>query len=281
MRRSIELSLLITAGFLLSGGPALADRVTATVVLDSPPGGYYQLLGQSANFSTRTNSGTSGGLLDGVTSPGQVFAFTEFFPADGVADYQTFGYYGRVIAADPNDPNVPVDPNAPVDPNCPADPNNAVDPRISFVMAFQPGEGVGLRIGDYFAGRKEHCLVQALSTFDSPEFLSILETIGQVPACNGLIELPNLPRAGETLDLVAFIGGPDGDLGVKIGEFSYSIVRAPGDVDGDNDIDLDDLLVVLGAFGLCQGDPGYSAGGDLSFNGCIDLDDLLLVLGNL
>jgi hypothetical protein len=46
-----------------------------------------------------------------------------------------------------------------------------------------------------------------------------------------------------------------------------------GDVDGDGDVDLDDLLLVLGSF---EAGPGGDADGD----GDTDLDDLLLVLGN-
>jgi subtilisin-like proprotein convertase family protein len=48
-----------------------------------------------------------------------------------------------------------------------------------------------------------------------------------------------------------------------------------GDLDGDSDVDLDDLLIVLGGFGcpqVCAGD----ADGDCD----VDLDDLLIVLGN-
>jgi hypothetical protein len=46
-----------------------------------------------------------------------------------------------------------------------------------------------------------------------------------------------------------------------------------GDVDGDGDTDLDDLLLVLGNF-------GGGAAGDADGDGDTDLDDLLLVLGN-
>jgi hypothetical protein len=50
----------------------------------------------------------------------------------------------------------------------------------------------------------------------------------------------------------------------------------PGDVDGDGDVDLDDLLLVLGSFG----NPGPGSPGDADGDGDTDLDDLLLVLGN-
>jgi hypothetical protein len=47
----------------------------------------------------------------------------------------------------------------------------------------------------------------------------------------------------------------------------------PGDVDGDGDVDLQDLLLVLGHFGA-------GAGGDADGDGDTDLQDLLLVLGS-
>lgn len=58
--------------------------------------------------------------------------------------------------------------------------------------------------------------------------------------------------------------------------FSFTVSGAPGctgDLDNDNDVDLDDLLLVLGAFGV-------GAGGDADGDLDTDLDDLLLVLGN-
>jgi hypothetical protein len=48
----------------------------------------------------------------------------------------------------------------------------------------------------------------------------------------------------------------------------------PGDVDGDLDVDIDDLLLVLGGFGV-------GSGGDADGDGDTDLDDVLQVLGTL
>jgi hypothetical protein len=49
----------------------------------------------------------------------------------------------------------------------------------------------------------------------------------------------------------------------------------PGDTDGDDDVDLDDLLVVLGTFGQS----GAGLAGDVDDDDDVDLDDLLVVLG--
>jgi hypothetical protein len=53
-----------------------------------------------------------------------------------------------------------------------------------------------------------------------------------------------------------------------------------GDLDGDGDVDLDDLSTLLSLYGLCDGDPGYVPAADLDGSGCIDLGDLSLLLSN-
>ncbi len=57
-------------------------------------------------------------------------------------------------------------------------------------------------------------------------------------------------------------------------------IARPGDTDGDGDVDLSDLGVVLAAYGACAGDPGFSAAADFDQSGCIDLSDLGVVLAN-
>ena len=54
----------------------------------------------------------------------------------------------------------------------------------------------------------------------------------------------------------------------------------PGDVDGDGDVDISDLALLLGAFGTCHGDAGFDAGADLDASGCVELGDLATLLAN-
>ncbi len=56
------------------------------------------------------------------------------------------------------------------------------------------------------------------------------------------------------------------------------VPRRPGDTDGDGDIDLSDLGVLLAAYGACEGDPGYVADADFDASGCVDLSDLGVLL---
>jgi len=63
-------------------------------------------------------------------------------------------------------------------------------------------------ITEVFPPYTEAELVLAMSTiFDSTEFLSILDNITSNASTIGVIAVPPIRRAGETLDLLAFTGG--------------------------------------------------------------------------
>lgn len=52
----------------------------------------------------------------------------------------------------------------------------------------------------------------------------------------------------------------------------------PSDIDGDLQVALGDLTILLAAFGACSGDGGYLAAADLDSDGCISLGDLTVLL---
>jgi hypothetical protein len=47
----------------------------------------------------------------------------------------------------------------------------------------------------------------------------------------------------------------------------------PGDLDGDGDVDYDDYLVFITAYGSCSGDDNFILGADLDGDGCVTIND--------
>jgi hypothetical protein len=189
------------------------------VLFDGNPT-LYQLAGQSAFIQTRTSSSTSGGQLDGAAGFGFI-EFTEVFPPALLTDYLSFSYLGVV---DLNGTDLNGDP---------------VLLDRSIVIAYRVGVAEGMLIEDLFPAYTESALVSAFTTvFDSPEFLDMaFSQVGGQPNTSGLMTLadvqcsplicnvPNVVQYGEALDLIAFIGGPNGDEGVRIGRIYSSASR--------------------------------------------------------
>ncbi len=51
-----------------------------------------------------------------------------------------------------------------------------------------------------------------------------------------------------------------------------------GDVDGDGDVDLTDLALLLAAYNTCAGDANFNPNADFNGDGCVDLADLSVLL---
>lgn len=87
--------------------------------------------------------------------------------------------------------------------------------------------------------------------------------------------------AGMTLEVCQAISR-DGRciVGHGFGSGAWRVVihRCPADLSGDGTVGLEDLTLMLGAFGSCTGDAIFLAAADFDADGCIALGDLALML---
>jgi hypothetical protein len=85
-------------------------------------------------------------------------------------------------------------------------------------------------------------------------------------------------------------GDVDGDGDVDLNDLSAllgaygaciddPIYDPAADVDGDGDVDLNDLAELVGAYGTCEGQAGYNPAADIDGDDCVDLDDLAALVG--
>ncbi|MDP0500459.1 MAG: hypothetical protein Q7P63_10195 [Verrucomicrobiota bacterium JB022] len=72
--------------------------------------------------------------------------------------------------------------------------------------------------------------------------------------------------------------GDDNLLASSSTEFTID-TSIPGDLDGDNDVDVADRNLLLASLRRCEGQPGYNPAADLDDNGCVDNVDYALWRG--
>lgn len=174
------------------------------------------LRGQSNFFQTRTDGGTSGGQLDGVESPGATIQFAEVFPPPSIADFLQFGYFGLMETRD--------------------EAGDVIDTSVVVALRQQTLDrgiipGVGQTIHEIFDSLEfnEAQLVDAMSNeFDSDEYFALGNQVFNTPVARGDISIPSIARLGNTLNLIAFIGGDDGTLGVDVGDLGVIVTPTPG-----------------------------------------------------
>jgi len=90
---------------------------------------------------------------------------------------------------------------------------------------------------------------------------------------------------GGDFDLSGTIGQPDagymtgGDFELT-GGFWGLPPRLPGDVDGDGDVDVFDVIALVNAFGSTSGDPNWDPRCDFDGNGRVDVFDAITIVNN-
>lgn len=63
-------------------------------------------------------------------------------------------------------------------------------------------------------------------------------------------------------------------------QLAWPLVQVEGDLDGDGDVDLTDLAILLAAYGTCDGDPAHNPDADIDGDRCVGLSDLAILLAN-
>jgi len=58
------------------------------------------------------------------------------------------------------------------------------------------------------------------------------------------------------------------------------VIALPGDVDGDGDVDIFDIVKIAGCYGSEEGEPEYIANSDIDGDGDIDIFDIVVAAGN-
>ena len=87
-------------------------------------------------------------------------------------------------------------------------------------------------------------------------------------------EIQDVPVTGGETYLVR-IGGWQGDTGQGTLNIAFDPEAIPGDLDGDGDVDVNDILLLLADFG-CTG----TCQGDVDGNGVVDVSDILILLAS-
>ncbi len=95
----------------------------------------------------------------------------------------------------------------------------------------------------------------------------------------GHIDITDVQMGTVVVDLGWPFGEVEADLqSVRVAGTLTATPLYPGDVDGDHDVDLTDLSLLLAAYNTCAGDAAYDPAADFDESGCVDLADLSVLL---
>ena len=111
---------------------------------------------------------------------------------------------------------------------------------------------------------------------DMFESLSFSVRGGESAFCNFAWNTSDFSKGNYTISAVvdAVPGETDTADNTLVG--STVTVTIPGDVDGDHDVDIYDIVAMAGAYGSHAGDPVYNPNYDIDSDGDIDIFDIVV-----
>ncbi len=272
-------------------GPSLTeidrgDCNTFTTSLALHPSGKYLYAGDSmANAIYFFNVGTDGTLTaagtyySGATYPLSVIVSpdgTKLYAFGGISSggHAVLGYH---ILADgtlsPMSGSPFYSPGS-----SPKDGTFSVDSSILFV-----GHGSDATVRSFLIDPTSGALTYTGNTFD----VGIQGELGDLKVLGDYLLVSD--NYYYDTGLYSFTIGPDGSMSANGGIVSsqgigpreiagWLGVQCPADLDGDGQVGLSDLALLLASYNLCAGDPGYLPDADLDHDGCVNLADLSLML---
>jgi hypothetical protein len=103
---------------------------------------------------------------------------------------------------------------------------------------------------------------------------------GECTSCNFVWNTSTFAKGNYTIHAVVdvIVGETNTTNNTLLG--STVTVTIPGDVDGDQDVDIFDIVKIAGIYGALQGDPSYDANSDIDGDGDIDIFDIVAGAGH-
>jgi hypothetical protein len=88
------------------------------------------------------------------------------------------------------------------------------------------------------------------------------------------------PYGNYTLTAIADIVSGEIDVAENTYYYGWMFVTIAGDIDGDGDVDIFDIVIIADAYGSSEGEPKYNAICDIDGDGDVDIFDVVIAAGN-
>lgn len=175
------------------------------------------------------------------------------------------------------------------------DHDSPASPESHLIGFDQPGQGIGvLRANQFNPNPPYPALIQLITQANpitwvdpkDPAFHIAHGTMDNVVPQNQSTKLANaLSDAGVPHVYVPVVGGghgtnfPPSVIHGTVAHFMHTLRHAPGDVNGDGVVGIDDLLAVINGWGQCPPAPNFCAA-EATGDQTVNIDDLLTVINH-